>query len=125
MPVETSGVPTYEQPYRMGGIEPRARVAAIDALATADETRVFIHAINRSFDEPAEIAIDLTGFPAGDRAIHHLVQGRLNDAPEEGQSEQIGRESASRITGSTKMFRVKLPERSVSCIEVPLERTGR
>ena len=120
--VETSGVPTYEQPYRMGGIGPRARVAVIDAVATADETAVFVHAINRSFDTAMELTIDLSGYPAGGGALHHVVQGRLNDGPEEGQPEQIGQESVRRITGSAKRFKVMLPERSVSSIEVPLSR---
>jgi alpha-N-arabinofuranosidase len=118
--VETSGVPTYEQPYRMGGIAPRKKVAAIDVVATASETTVFVHAINRSFSKAMEVAIDLSGFQAGNGAVHHMVQGRLNDAPKEGQPEQIGYESSRTITPSAGPLEVTLPERSVSCIEIPL-----
>lgn len=118
--VETSGVPTYEQPYRMGGIGSRKTVAAIDVLARARKTAVFVHAINRSFEKAMEVMIDLSGFRAGDGAVHRLVQGRLNDVPEEGQPEQIGHESTHELPGSAQPLKVTLPERSVSCIEIPL-----
>ena len=118
--IKTSGVPTYEQPYRMGGIGPRKTVAAVDVLATADETAVYVHAINRSFDKAMEVTIDLSGFQADDGAVHRLVQGRLNDAPEEGQPAQIGHESTHEIPASGPPLKVTLPERSVSCIEIPL-----
>ncbi len=120
--VETSGVPTYEQPYRMGGIGPRKKVAVIDVVATANEAAVFIHAINRSFSKAMEVTIDLSGFRAGDAAVHHMVQGRLNDVPKDGQPEQIGYESARRIAASARPLKVTLPERSVSCVEIPLAR---
>ncbi len=120
--VEASAVPTYEQPYRMGGISPKAKVAALDVVATADETAVYVHAINRSFDKALEVTIDLSGFQVGAGPVHRLVQGRLNDAAKEGQPEQIGYESARRIAGSAQPLKVTLPERSVSCVEIPLAR---
>jgi alpha-L-arabinofuranosidase len=118
--VETSGVPTYEQPYRMGGIAPRKKVAAIDVVATASETTVFVHAINRSFSKAMEVMIDLSGVQAGNGVVHHMVQGRLNDKPKDGQPEQIGHESRHAIAASAQGLEVTLPERSVSCIEIPL-----
>jgi alpha-L-arabinofuranosidase len=120
--VETSGVPTYEQPYRMGGIEPRKKIAVIDVVATASETAVFIHAINRSFNKAMEVTIDLSEFRAADGAVHHMVQGRFNDAPKDDQPEQIGYESRRMIAASAKPLKVTLPECSVSCIEIPLAR---
>jgi alpha-N-arabinofuranosidase len=118
--LESSGVPTYEQPYRMGGIAPHPTVAALDVLATADQTAVYVHAINRSFDNALEVTIDLSGFRAGEGAVHRLVQGRLNDTPQAGQPAQIGHESTRPIPGSAPPLHVTLPERSVSCIEIPL-----
>lgn len=116
------GVPTYEQPYRMGGISPKKKVAAIDLAATADETAVYVHAINRSFDKAMEVTIELSGFEPGEGAVHHIVRGRLNDAPKEGQPEQIGREIQRKIETSSKAIKATLPMRSVSCIEIPLAR---
>lgn len=118
--VETVGVPTYEQPYRMGGIAPQEKIVLIDTVATANATNVYIHAINRSFDKAIEVTIDLVGFEAGDGGIHHTMQGRLNDVPKEGQTEQIGHETTRRIPGSAKPLKVTLLKRSVSCIEIPL-----
>ena len=118
--VDVVGVPTYEQPLRMGGIAPKDKIALIDTVATADETTVYVHAINRSFDRAIEITIDLVGFGAGDGGIHHVMRGRLNDAPKDGQTEQIGREVKRRIQGLTQALKVTLPKRSVSCIEIPL-----
>ena len=120
--VDAVGVPTYEQPYRMGGIRPSKKVAVIDAVATANETAVYVHAINRSFDKAMEVTIDLSGFEAGDGAVHRIVRGRLNDAPKDGQPEQIGREIKRKIEGSPKPLKVTLPKRSVSCVEIPLAR---
>jgi len=117
--VETVGVPTYEQPYRMGGIAPQEKIVLIDTVATADASTVYIHAINRSFDRAIEVTIDLVGFEAGDGGIHHTMQGRLNDVPKEGQTEQIGHETTRRIPGSAKPLKVTLLKRSVSCIEIP------
>jgi len=52
--------------------------------------------------------------------IHHMMLGRLNDAPKDDQTEQIGREIKRRIQRLTQPLRVTLPRRSVSCIEIPL-----
>ena len=122
MRVETSGVPTYEQPYRMGGIGPRKKVAALDVVATAGETAVFVHAINRSFDKATGSHDRSVGIPGRGRGGSPLVQGRLNDKPKDGQPEQIGYESTHTIAASAQPLKVTLPERSVSCIEIPLAR---
>ena len=116
--LESQNVPMYEQPYRMGGIQPSRKVATIDALATADEKSIYFHAINRSFDKPVDVTIDVSAFgPLENRAVHHVLEGRLNDAPESGQPRQVGRISQSDIPFDGKILKVSLPERSVSCIE--------
>ncbi len=116
------GIPTYEQPYRMGGIAPKKKVAVIDLVATADETAVYVHAINRSFNKAIEVTIEMQGFEPGDQTVQHVVRGRLNDTPEDGQPEQIGREIKRKVNALSRAFNVMLPERSVSCIEIPLAR---
>ena len=118
--VDAVGVPTYEQPLRMGGIAPTQRIAMIDAVATADETAVYIHAINRSFDRAMEITLDLAGFETAGSGTHHIMQGRLNDAPKAGEPDQVGHKTERRIQRWTKLLKVTLPKRSVSCIEIPL-----
>jgi len=118
--VDAVGVPMYTQPLRMGGATPKERVAMIDAVATADDAAVYVHAINRSFDKAIEITLDLAGFEAGDSALHHIMQGRLNDAPKDGEPDQVGRKTERRLQGLLKPLKVTLPKRSVSCIEIPL-----
>ena len=120
--LESRNVPTYEQPYRMGGIRPSEKVAVIDALATAGRQRLYFHAINRSFDESIDITIDVSAFaPLERRAVHHIFQGRLNDAPEPGQPRQIGRTSQRERLLDGKRLTATLAERSVSCIEFVLQ----
>lgn len=116
--LESENVPTYDQPYRMGGIRPSKKVATIDALATADRKHLYFHAINRSFEKPVDVTIDVSTFgPLESRAVHHLLQGRLNDAPEPGQPKQIGRTTQKEVPFDGKTLKATLPERSVSCIE--------
>jgi alpha-L-arabinofuranosidase len=111
-------VPTYQQPYQMGGIRPRGKVAYIDALATADERRIYFHAINRSFEQSIDIAVDVSAFGRlKGRAVHYVLEGRLNDVPEPDESRQIGRITQKDIRFDGKTLTAALPHRSVSCIE--------
>jgi len=116
----TGGVPTYEQPYRMGGIRPSAKVAVVDVLATADDKAIYVHTINRAFVEAVDVTITLSGFHSRSDAVHRMICGRLNDAPNPGQPVQVAHESTRRVVGSAEGLTVTLPRRSVSCIEIPL-----
>jgi alpha-N-arabinofuranosidase len=117
--LESRNVPAYEQPCQMGGIRPSRKITCIDALATAGEKRLYFHAINRSFAEPLDVTVDVSAFEGLDgRAIHHVLEGRLNDAPGPGEPRQIGRASQRDIPFDGKRLRVTLPHRSVTCIEL-------
>jgi alpha-N-arabinofuranosidase len=116
--LESKNVPMYEQPYQMGGISPKPKVACIDALATADDKHIYFHAINRSFEKSRVVTIDVSAL--GDvegRAVHHVLQGRLNNAPKPNEPRQIGRTSDTLVQFNGKMLKVTLPYRSVSCVE--------
>ena len=120
--LESSNVPTYEQPYRMGGISPKQRIAYIDALATADEEHIYFHAINRSFDKPREVTIDVSAFGGVEGSVvHHVLKGRLNNEPGPNEPRQIGRTSKSPAHFDGKTLKITLPHRSVSCIEFTLK----
>jgi alpha-N-arabinofuranosidase len=119
--VVSKNIPTYKQPYQMGGIRPKRKIAYIDALATATKDRIYFHAINRHFDRSIEVTIDVAAFSqAGRRVVHHVLEGRLNDAPKQGQPAQIGRISRTELGLSGKSLTAKLPRRSISCIEFVL-----
>ena len=116
--LESRNVPTYEQPYQMGGISPKRKVAYIDALATADEERIYFHAINRSFEESRDVTIDVSAFGGvEDSAVHYVLEGRLNNEPGPNEPRQIGRVSESQASLDGKKLKITLPHRSVSCIE--------
>lgn len=116
--LESSSMPTYKQPYRMGGIGPKEKVAYVDALATADEKLVYFHAINRTFEKSIDVTIDISALgPFEGSAVHHVMEGRLNDAPESNETRQIGRITKRDIFFNGKSVTINLPYRSISCIE--------
>jgi len=115
---DSRNVPTYEQPYQMGGISPKRKVAYIDALATADEKHIYFHAINRSFETPRDVTIDVSAFGSIEgSAVHHVLQGRLSNEPAPNEPRQIGRTSERPANFDGKTLKVTLPHRSVSAIE--------
>jgi alpha-N-arabinofuranosidase len=116
--LESRNVPTYKQPYRMGGIGPKEKVAYVDALATADDQLVYFHAINRNFEKSIDVTIDISALGRfEDRAIHHILEGRLNDRPKPNEPRQIGRTTQRDIFFEGKRLKITLPNRSISCIE--------
>ena len=121
--IDLTGMPRYEQPYRMAGNSPADSVAFLDVLATCNDKTLFVHAINRHFDEPLSVQIDISSLTQqpGQSGTLHTLEGRLRNAPEPGESAQPGkiRDEAFNIGGSR--FQVQLPARSVSVIEVPLQ----
>ena len=121
--MDSAGVPTYRQPFRMGGLRPREKVACVDALATAGPKAVFFHAINRHFERPMAVRVDLVALaPLAARARHYVLRGRLTDRPAAGQPAQIARISESEVLLDGTTLKLTLPPRTVSCIEVPRAR---
>ena len=117
--MESAHVPTYEQPYRMGGAGPRKKVVYVDALATASDGAVYFHAINRHFGEPMEVRIDLSAFGSlAGNAVHHILEGRLNDRPNAGEPRQVGQLRHEPIRFEGTSLRITLLPRSVSCVEI-------
>ncbi len=116
-------VPAYEQLFKMAGINPKEKVACLDALATAGGDAVFFHVINRSFDADYTVAIDVSKLgPLKTTAIRHTLIGRLNDKPEEGQPAQVAEIVHTEIEYDGKTLTATLPARTVSSIEMPRRR---
>jgi len=116
---EALQIPTYIQPYQMGFLKPQEKVAYIDALATASDQAIYFHAINRHFNNPMKISIDLSDFSnLTGQAVHHIFESSFKDKPERSDAAQIGsiRDAPIRFTGKT--LNVTLPNRTVSCIEI-------
>jgi hypothetical protein len=119
--VEAANVPIHPQPYAMGQIAPaRNGVALIDAVATGSDDAVYFHAINRDFERPVVVEIDLSAFRAlPGRAVQHLLEGRLNDQPQVGQDRQVGTLADRDIRFRGGVLKLELPRRSVSIVEIP------
>jgi len=117
--MSAEGIPAYEQPFRMGGIAPRKKVAVLDAVATRGPKAVFFHAINRSFNDPLAVSLDLSAFgDLGGRAVLHVLEGRLNDEPREGEPREIGSIGDREVRFRGRVLEVTLPRRSVSVVEI-------
>ncbi len=74
---------------------------------------VFLHAINRSFDKPTKIMVDLRllkGF-TGAGTVHCLT-GRLTNAPKPGEPQGTGTVSHIPFRFDTKTLRLTLPPRT-------------
>jgi alpha-N-arabinofuranosidase len=119
--LESAGVPTYVQPFKMGGISPYPCVAYLDTLATANEHTVFLHVINRHFEKDLTITVNAEGFGAfQDKARRYSLEGRLNDGPGPGEPAQISQITHAELPCGATGLTIQLPARSVSCIEIPL-----
>jgi alpha-N-arabinofuranosidase len=118
--MDSSGVPSYEQPYKMGWMKPTEKIAILDALATGNDKTVFFHVINRHFDKPMEATIDLGELGSmAKTARHYVLGGRLDDAPAPAEKTQVAEITSTEIHFNGKTLKVILPPRSVSCIEIP------
>lgn len=119
---EITNMVYYAQPLRANGIAPAERVAAVDALVTRDEDKLYLHLINRHFDGdlPVRVNLSAAGTPAG-AATHRRIVGRLNNKPAEGEEHRAPAwVQSSPVPLDGTVLNVTLPKRSVSIIEVPL-----
>ncbi len=118
--VELTGVPTYRQPLGMGGIGPAENVAYLDVLATRDDRTLYVHAINRHFDQPLSVHIDLTAVaqqPGLTGIVHSLEEATPGSHP----SPQPGVIRATEFRPGGGHCQVRLAARSVNVIEIPLQ----
>jgi alpha-L-arabinofuranosidase len=105
--VELDSVPKYRQPLTSaGGAEQGAEVAAVDVVATASDGRVWVHVINRQFNDKALLKIRLEGF-----ANVFPAHANLRLLQEGGSLEQgIGVKSG--------FIEASIPPRTIACLEL-------
>jgi alpha-N-arabinofuranosidase len=117
--VRTANVPFAAQPYQVNWLQPRPRVTMLDVVATRDDKAVYVHAINRSYDQDLEAEMDLTAIqpPDGPATLHVL-----ECVPAEQVSVKKGWMSArsQMVVIADGKVHVTLPRRSVSVVEVPV-----
>ncbi|MFW6303376.1 MAG: hypothetical protein ACOC2L_02030, partial [Candidatus Sumerlaeota bacterium] len=116
--LEISNANYFSQPLRMTNILPAEKVSTIDAVATANHETVFLHAINRDFQQPQAVSVRLKGMKIKGKATHRVVEGKL----EAKTWEKKAWISDKPLETDRRGFTVELPPRSVSIIEIPVEK---
>jgi alpha-N-arabinofuranosidase len=122
LPVRAENVPTFAQPYEVGWTRGKAKVAFLDAVATADARTLYFHAVNRHMSRSFDVTVDLGGLGGLDRrAVHHLMEGRLKEKPAPGEAAEVMSVGRRPLELNGRTLAVTLPARSISCIEIPLK----
>jgi len=78
----------YRQPYEMGAIHVREKMAYLDPVATRRGSEIFLHLINRDFDRVARVEVDISALGGVPRSlIRHTMTGPADPGGEFGASE--------------------------------------
>jgi alpha-L-arabinofuranosidase len=117
--LDAQNVPTYAQPYRFNAGVPSPRVAHLDTLITADNRRVYIHVINRHFNNALPFEVDLSSLTRLKRtAKRWTLTGRLENAPGPGESREVSQVTGTRLALKGRVLRDPVPPRSINCYEI-------
>ena len=116
--IDTENIPVYKQPYQMSGITAVDTVAYLDVLATRNNDKIFIHIINRHFDEGLNISLDLSELSETDKnGTHHTLTGNLKNVPCGDSSDEVACFDKKDFNVKSNNAKVLLPARSVSILE--------
>lgn len=113
MKLETRNMSYYKQPYKMNNIKPAEKVAYVDAVATRSGDKLYFHAINRNYQDPVKIELDLKGFDIQKSYQHHVLV-HLEDEDLAGYKSSTGQAGRNSIE-------LLLPKKSVSIVEIGLK----
>ena len=112
--VDLSGQEFYGQPYKMHDIKPADKVAAVDVVATRNETDLTVHMINRSFAERRKIVIDCSALGVKPQEAEILImEGRLEDKPPAGEPQSAARITTRKVPLTGATLQLDLPARSI------------
>ena len=117
---QLENIPAYSQPFKMSGIEPFDSVAYLDVVATTDLENVYLHVINRHFNDDLEATVDLSAFGEFEtEATHHVFWGNIENEPCEEGSPEVGCFNKKNVVVKPSNTFVVFPKRSVSVIVFP------
>ncbi len=119
--VESRNIPCYLQPYQMAAIMPQDSVAILDVVATADNDKVFVHIINREFNNELPVRIDLTEFGKVKNGKLYSYTGNIDNKFVSETVNAYGQITSQPVKVIKNSSRVMLPKRSVSILECQLE----
>lgn len=111
---------SYPQTLKIGCARTWRTVNEVDIVATRSNDRLFIHAINRSFDDDHELRLILNDLvvPA-ETGMHHLLTGDPTLPPDRNPVTA----SSSAFCFSNDKTVLVLPRRSASIFEFPIEQS--
>ncbi len=110
---------TYEQPLRMNCLQPADKVAWLDAVCTADDHAWYLHLINRRFDAPETLDLDLSALGAVQpTAVHHILEGTLDNSPIAPDNPSCARVRSVERLISGPLLHLEVPERTVSVLVI-------
>jgi alpha-N-arabinofuranosidase len=105
----------YTQPYKMNSIEAVPRVTYVDALASRNETTLYISFINRNFANDMDVEIDLSDFKTDSKYKQHIFT--TNDMI----TNELGYfEDKTEKVKNHKPLIVHLPKHSLSIFEIKI-----
>jgi len=113
--VEAPNLPAFAQPIQLGQIQPQAKIAVLDALATATDKKLFFHVINRDFNKDRAIAINLADFNVTGKVVQHTLEGRIENKPPD-----LAWITDKDLSITDHSLTATLPKRSVSILEIDL-----
>ncbi len=119
--IEIVNNPHYDQPYKMGGISPAKDVALLDVIATRNKDVLFLHVINRSFNDDIPVTVVLSSLNVDSGNIRHFLfsgnidnQNYCSDDPL--KLACISKYADKKFDNSE--IKLDIPKRSVSIIEI-------
>ena len=131
--VVAKNVPLYAQPYKVGWSNtPRGDIATVDLVATADENKLYLHAINRTLNQTIPVVFNLSSFGnLGDSAEQHIFAKRRSASWREAvwnrirsfwysPPQEVAEIVSRAIAISQENTTVNLPAQSVSIFEVSI-----
>lgn len=105
-------VQVYEQPFKLGGLEPMKKVAVLDVLATSNDSTVFVHVINRSYDSDQSFIFDF-----GTLIVQSDYTHRYMSVPGTCNYSQLACLYENKRSGAKSKLRLSVPKQSVSIFE--------
>ena len=111
-------LPTYVQPYAMGGIRPDT-VALLDPVATRRGDTVYVHVINRHLSDALPLVIDATAYgEVASAATHYVFSGSPDNVehaePGPAGTREIAYVDSSRVRFDGGELRVEAPPHAIS-----------
>lgn len=118
LPSRVTGSPTYSIDW----LREAPPIAALDALATTDQKRLYLHLINRGYDQPLRVRATFDGLAlSGTGKLLRLRGSTADEHTQPGNRASVWLESETLPRRKGRMRELLLPPRTVSIAVLDLE----